>query len=205
MDPDETGGLLVGRSRTRQRILALLLDPPQRRLHLRAIARAVGTSAGTASRELRRLDAVGLVTRSAEGAQVYYQADLDPPLTEPMRAQPPLPSVDDVRASVDPLGLGIARQLASDLPTVYGNRLRGVYLYGSRARGDHRPDSDVDIVIVLDRVDDYGADLRRSSGLASEQSLEHGVTVTRFLVPEAIWVARDHPFVRSAAMDAISG
>ena len=37
----------------------------------------------------------------------------------------------------------------------YGPRLRAVYVYGSRARGDHRPDSDLDAAVVLDRVDDY--------------------------------------------------
>ena len=36
----------------------------------------------------------------------------------------------------------------------YGNRLKGVLLFGSRARGDHRPDSDADVAVFVDRVDD---------------------------------------------------
>jgi predicted nucleotidyltransferase len=31
----------------------------------------------------------------------------------------------------------------------YGDRLRGILLYGSRARGDFGPDSDYDIVVLL--------------------------------------------------------
>ncbi len=31
---------------------------------------------------------------------------------------------------------------------IYGNELHGVWLYGSRARGDNRPDSDLDVLVV---------------------------------------------------------
>lgn len=31
----------------------------------------------------------------------------------------------------------------------YGDRLKGIYLFGSRARGDHGPESDADIVVIL--------------------------------------------------------
>ena len=36
----------------------------------------------------------------------------------------------------------------------YGAQLRGVYLFGSRARGDHRADSDADVGVFLDQVSD---------------------------------------------------
>lgn len=32
---------------------------------------------------------------------------------------------------------------------IYGARLRGIYLFGSRARGDHTAESDADVAIVL--------------------------------------------------------
>lgn len=35
----------------------------------------------------------------------------------------------------------------------YGDRLVGLYLFGSRARGDHRPDSDADVAVVLSGFD----------------------------------------------------
>lgn len=36
----------------------------------------------------------------------------------------------------------------------YGKRLKGVFLFGSRARGDYRPDSDADLAVFLDSVSD---------------------------------------------------
>ena len=37
-----------------------------------------------------------------------------------------------------------------EVKKIYGERLKSVILYGSYARGDFRPDSDVDIMILLD-------------------------------------------------------
>lgn len=33
------------------------------------------------------------------------------------------------------------------------NRIESIWLFGSRARGDHRPDSDYDLLIVVDKRD----------------------------------------------------
>ena len=40
------------------------------------------------------------------------------------------------------------------LDAMYGNRLERVVLYGSRARGDARPDSDYDVAVFLKDLDD---------------------------------------------------
>lgn len=70
--------LALGRSTVRQRILALLMDESVGRLHLREIQRRSATSPGTASRELAKLVAAGLVEREAEGNQVYFRASDTP-------------------------------------------------------------------------------------------------------------------------------
>ncbi len=55
----------------------------------------------------------------------------------------------------------IARRLREAFQADYQDRLVRVLLYGSRARGDHREDSDFDIVVVLDRIEDRWAESRR--------------------------------------------
>jgi uncharacterized protein len=41
------------------------------------------------------------------------------------------------------------RAFARSVEAAYGERLLGLYLFGSRARGDHSPESDADIAVVL--------------------------------------------------------
>ncbi|MBN8902631.1 MAG: hypothetical protein BGO51_03025 [Rhodospirillales bacterium 69-11] len=70
---------------------------------------------------------------------------------------------------------------------IFVDRLRDRYdveraiLFGSRARGDHRPDSDVDLAIVLrgERQDFIGTKLDMA-GIAFDVMLETGLLVQAF-------------------------
>lgn len=44
--------------------------------------------------------------------------------------------------------MSAAAVVAKEAQRVYGGGLKGVWLYGSRARGDNLPDSDLDILVV---------------------------------------------------------
>ncbi len=46
----------------------------------------------------------------------------------------------------------IAVQYAEDVRGHFGDRLRGIRLYGSTARGDWTPESDIDVLVLLDGV-----------------------------------------------------
>ncbi len=55
------------------------------------------------------------------------------------------------------------------LDEIYGPRLERVILYGSRARGDARPDSDYDVAVFLHDMDNHsrGPELWRLANLES--------------------------------------
>jgi DNA-binding transcriptional ArsR family regulator/predicted nucleotidyltransferase len=239
----------MGRSSVRRRILAVLAQP-ETRLHLREIQRRAGTSPGTASRELGRLVAAGLIEREAEGHQVYFRG-ASTPLAKMLRSllsgpvapgfdapAPPanaaartapiavsatavlaefadpsptpiiaaLPDVAPTAAegSPDELGLSTAARLADRIRPAYGKRLRGVFLYGARARGEAPPDSNVDVLLVLDRVDRYGDELEQTSSACADLSLELGLVVSRIFVSERVWLTRSNGQLPAIRREAVS-
>lgn len=54
----------------------------------------------------------------------------------------------------EPATLAALDQFRSRLDHRFGARLRGMVLFGSRARGGHRPDSDADVAVFLQPIAD---------------------------------------------------
>ena len=94
----------------------------------------------------------------------------------------------------------LARRVAGQLRELYGARLKQVVLFGSRARGDADPDSDMDLVVVLEPMDDRWAEHDRMDELLWQETLESGIVISAiplsasdFAEPEtmALMQARD--------------
>jgi predicted nucleotidyltransferase len=94
-------------------------------------------------------------------------------------------------------------ELETGLKAMYPARLKGVYLFGSYARGDADPESDADVLVVLDRIDRYGAEVERTGPMISELSLKHGVSVSRTFVSEREWLSGESPFLTNVREEAI--
>src|SRR5580704_7509397 len=60
------------------------------------------------------------------------------------------------------------------LDEMYGDQLERVVLFGSRARGDARPDSDYDVAVFLKALPDRWAELDRLARLRVEMIDETG-------------------------------
>ena len=58
-------------------------------------------------------------------------------------------------------------RIKKELQALYGPRLKRALLYGSRARGDHQPDSDYDILVVLEGPLDLWPEQKRLSAVSS--------------------------------------
>jgi uncharacterized protein len=54
------------------------------------------------------------------------------------------------------------------LDAMYGNQIERVVLFGSRARGDARPDSDYDVAVFLRDMSDRFAELYRLADLSTD-------------------------------------
>lgn len=97
----------------------------------------------------------------------------------------------------------LLRELKAGLEAMYGERLRGVYLYGSYARGEADPESDVDIVVVLDNIASYAAEVDRTGHLVSSLSLRYGVSISRVFVSERAWREGETAFLATVREEAV--
>ena len=98
----------------------------------------------------------------------------------------------------------LLNELKEGLKVVYGSRLKGLYLYGSYARGEQEEGSDFDILIVLDTFNDYGDEIDRTGYLASDLSLKYGISVSRFVVTEKDWKSRESAFLANVREEALA-
>lgn len=130
----ELSSALFGR--TRRAVLGLLFTHPDDAFYLRELARRVGAGLGAVDREVSRLTGVGILTRAAQGHQVYYQAN------------PKCPIFAEIKGLMVKTS-GVAEVLQAALAPI-ARRIRVAFVYGSFAREDQHRASDVDVMIVGD-------------------------------------------------------
>lgn len=94
-------------------------------------------------------------------------------------------------------------QLKAGLAELYGERLKGVYLFGSYARGEAGEESDIDVLIVLDQVQNYSAEIARTSELIARLSLACGRSISRVFVDEERWRGDQTMFFLNVREEAV--
>jgi len=120
--------------KTRQAVLVLLYSHDRESFYLRQIVRAVSLGQGAVQRELAHLTAAGLLIRTRQGNQVYYQANRNAPVFAELK-------------SLLVKTAGVADILRATLAASSG-RIQVALLYGSVAAGTERTDSDIDLLVV---------------------------------------------------------
>lgn len=78
-------------------------------------------------------------------------------------------------------------RLRARLHAVFGERLRGVTLFGSYAKGDADEDSDVDVLIVIDDLTDD--EVTEVAAAAAALSVESGFDVAPLPIASARYAA----------------
>jgi predicted nucleotidyltransferase len=115
-------------------VLTLLMMDPDKRWHLRDVARRADCAVGTVRRELKGLVDCGIVVESRDGNRTYYQANSQCPI------YPELAGL--IRKTS-----GLADLLHAALAGL-GERIKVAFVYGSEARREAGPSSDVDLMII---------------------------------------------------------
>ncbi len=121
-----------------QRVLGLLFGQPDRRFQSAEIIRLAKGGTGAVHRQLCRLEAAGLLWVTRSGNQKHYQARRDSPLFSELHGL-----VTKTVGLVEPLRHALERRASA---------IRAAFVYGSVAKGTDKAGSDVDLLVVSDRL-----------------------------------------------------
>jgi len=120
-------------SKLRVKLLDAFLSTPDASFYVRELSRKVKEDATNISRELRNLEAAGLLVSELRGNQKYYSASEDFFLYSELKA-------------IIFKTTGVQGLLGKILQELSG--IEAAFIYGSYATGKEAPHSDIDILII---------------------------------------------------------
>ena len=97
----------------------------------------------------------------------------------------------------------ILKRFRTALEEVYGERLERVVLYGSRARGDARPDSDYDVAVFLRDMPDRVAELYRLADLSTAILEDGGEFIHAMAYPAGFYDDEGMPLMYAVRAEGI--
>jgi predicted nucleotidyltransferase len=120
----------------RQKLLAAVLFSPGKWWYLSELATHLGTSPSSLQRELDSLTESGVLERKQDGRRIYHRAKAESPVFNALR-------------ELFSKTVGLIPALRSEMAK-FRSRIRWAAIYGSVARGEEAPESDIDLVLVGD-------------------------------------------------------
>jgi len=121
-------------SKLRVKVLGWLFSHPDERYFVRQLTNLLGEDSTNVSRELIRLENIGILVSQKEGKQKYYQANRKNPLFKELR-------------SIMIKTVGIADVIRSAL-SQEADRISAAFIFGSIADGTDKKTSDIDVMVV---------------------------------------------------------
>ncbi len=99
---------------------------------------------------------------------------------------------------------GLLKRLKSELEQLYGPRLKRLLLFGSYARGDAEPQSDIDVLVVLKAPVAPYREISRTGRIVASLSLENEAVISCQFVSEEDFHQEHSPFLSCVRREALS-
>lgn len=97
----------------------------------------------------------------------------------------------------------ILTELRAKLALLYGDRLVNVVLFGSQARGDATPESDIDVMVVLKGKVNPFAEIDYTSRLVADLSLRFNTLISRTFLSEREFLEGQSALLRNVRREGV--
>ena len=98
----------------------------------------------------------------------------------------------------------ILKKCRAILSSLHGERLKGIVLYGSLARGTEREDSDIDLLVLLEGPVDAGLEIRRVCEAVYPVQLESDRLICLMPAEAEAYRKGSYMFYRSAQENGVA-
>jgi predicted nucleotidyltransferase len=97
----------------------------------------------------------------------------------------------------------ILKEFRRSVEKLYGQKLKSIILYGSWARGDHREESDIDLLVVLKGTITPGKEIDRMIDIITEINLKYGILISVYPVSEKNYSTVNSPLLINVRQEGI--
>lgn len=97
----------------------------------------------------------------------------------------------------------VLSRLRSELTELYGERLVGMRLFGSHARGDSEAGSDLDVLIVLKGEVDPGLEIARTGPLVAPLCLATDQVISCLFLSEERFLTEKSPLLLNVRRESV--
>jgi len=101
------------------------------------------------------------------------------------------------------LRMKVAQAVAAELRPLYGDRLEKVLVFGSSARPDAHPESDIDLLVVLVEMTSPWEEHRHRDAILWRHTTASGITVSALPVSRSEFEGAKSPLLRNAKGEAV--
>lgn len=108
------------------------------------------------------------------------------------------------RKAIRPESLSILRELAAALRARYQGRFLDLVVYGSEARGEAGPHSDIDVLLILSDADKPSKEVDRIADILADLNLRYGVLLSVLPVAQETFDKAEGPFWRNVRREGIA-
>jgi predicted nucleotidyltransferase len=97
----------------------------------------------------------------------------------------------------------ILEEMKKNLHKIYGEKLKGIILYGSYARGDATEGSDIDVIVLLDEIRDLDTELDTLFEVMGQIDFKYDTLISVLPLEEKQYSTRKMPVILNAKKEGV--